>query len=295
MIWLIGSNGMLGQDLSRELTHRNLPFVASDLEVDITDLNALRTFAQGQPIHWIINAAAYTAVDRAESEEQKALLINGQGAGCVGQVAHELDAAVIHFSTDYVFDGSKPAPYHEQDQPNPLSAYGRTKLAGEIALRQATQKHYIFRISWLYGRFGANFVATMLRLLSERQQLNVVADQHGAPTCARMLAHNIGNLIQGASTSPRPIGLYHYADKGCTSWFEFATAIAEEAATLGLLQRQVELIPIPADQYPVAAKRPANSAFDKTKVVSLLQFSVLPWRDNLRSYLTEIHSASQPT
>jgi dTDP-4-dehydrorhamnose reductase len=292
MIWLLGCNGMLGRELARELTGRNLPFIASDLEVDITDLNALRTFAQGKSIHWIINAAAYTAVDRAESEEQKALLINGQGAGCVGQVARELDAAVIHFSTDYVFDGSKPAPYHEEDQPNPLSAYGRTKLAGEVALRQATSKHYIFRISWLYGRFGANFVATMLRLFGERQQLRIVADQYGAPTCARMLAHNTINLTQQqTAVSTSPFGLYHYADKGRTSWFEFATAIAEEAATLGLLQRQVELIPISADQYPVAAKRPANSAFDKTKVVSLLQFSVLPWRENLRSYLMEVSSA----
>ncbi len=285
MIWLIGSNGMLGQDLARELTHHNVPFVASDLEVDITDLNALRNFAQSKSIHWIINAAAYTAVDRAESEEQKALLINGQGPGCVGRIARELDATVIHFSTDYVFDGSKQKPYHEADQPNPISAYGRTKLAGEIALREATEKHYIFRISWLYGQYGSNFVATMLRLFGEREQLNIVADQYGAPTYARVLARNIVNLIQETSAPSRPFGLYHYADDGRISWFEFASAIAQEARSLGLLNRQVELIPISSDQYPVAAKRPANSTFDKTKVVDQLQFSVLSWRQNLSSYL----------
>ena len=288
MIWLIGAQGMLGQEIAKELEEQNLPFLATDLDVDITDVDALRNFAAGRGIGWILNAAAYTAVDKAEHEEDKATAVNAQGPACIGRVAREIDATVIHFSTDYVFDGTKKGSYVETDPVNPVSAYGRTKLAGEIALRQATGKCFIFRISWLYGEHGGNFVATMLRLFKEKKSLGVVADQLGAPTWTKSLAQNIVQLINNQDVSNGDkFGIYHYSDDAFISWYDFAVAIYEEALQCGLLSQQVEIKPINTIDYPTPAQRPANSSFDKTKVQTL-GFLVPPWRDNLRTYLNDL-------
>lgn len=288
MIWLIGDRGMLGQDIARELQKQNITYCSTDVEVDITDLEALRSFAKDKSIRWIINAAAYTAVDKAESDEERALAINGRGTGNIGRIARELDVGVIHFSTDYVFDGEKEGFYQEDDQVNPVSAYGRTKLAGEIALREATPKQYIIRISWLYGHYGPNFVATMLRFFKERDRLGIVDDQYGAPTWTRVLAQNVVRLVQARPHASNAYGVYHYSDEGCISWFEFACAIFDEAQQAGLVEQEVQLDPIGTVDYPTPARRPANSAFDKTQVRQKLGFDVRPWRDNLKQYLSEI-------
>jgi len=175
MIWLIGCKGMLGTQISNELTRNGSTFTSTDIETDITDIDTLRKFAEGKDISTIINASAYTAVDKAENEEEKALAINATGTCNIAKVASEINADVIHFSTDYVFDGTKDGAYTEDDAVNPVSAYGRTKLAGEEALKAETDRYYIFRISWLYGVYGANFVKTMVRLMSERDELGIVS------------------------------------------------------------------------------------------------------------------------
>ncbi len=168
MIWLIGQNGMLGSQIAIELNNADIPFEGTDIETDITDIDQLITFAREKNIKWIINASAYTAVDKAESEELKAQKINCAGVGNIAQIADLLGAKMIHFSTDYVFEGTSQAPYKETDLPHPVSAYGRTKLSGELELAKNTARYFIFRISWLYGVHGANFVKTMIRLFNEK-------------------------------------------------------------------------------------------------------------------------------
>lgn len=287
MIWLVGANGMLGKEFVCELQNQGLSFCATDLEVDITDVKALRKYSVNKGIRWIINTAAYTAVDKAENEEEKAYAINALGPGCLGEVAQELDATVIHFSTDYVFDGYKQGAYLETDSVNPVSTYGRTKLAGEVALQQATDKYFIFRISWLYGRFGGNFVSTMLRLFCERDELGIVSDQYGAPTWTKILAQNIVRLLKESPADVHEYGIYHYSDDGNISWYDFSSAIYKEAYYQGLIEKEVQISPITTADYPMPACRPANSVFDKTKIRKL-GFEVHPWLDNLRQYLKYI-------
>ena len=284
MIWLVGSNGMLGQEIAQSFTEQQLSFVQTDLDVDITSIDEVQKFVAEKQIEWIVNAAAYTAVDKAESEETLALAVNGTGPGCIAKVASKINAKVVHISTDYVFDGEKEGVYTETDPVNPVSAYGRTKLAGEQAVQAETEQYFIFRISWLYGQYGANFVTTMLRLFHERDQLGVVADQIGAPTWTHILAANISSLISNNSNA---YGIYHYADEGQISWYDFASAIYQEAKNVGMIDKHVQLNPIPASDYPTPAKRPANSCFDKTKVKGL-GFDVLPWGDNLKDYLIQV-------
>ena len=285
MIWLIGEKGMLGREIAQELKGQQLTFIGSDIEVDITDPVMLREFVGDKSIDWIINASAYTAVDKAESEEGMAFAINGRGVGNIAAIARKLDARVVHFSTDYVFDGEKMDYYQENDKPNPVSAYGRTKLAGEIALQEATDKYFILRISWLYGQYGPNFVSTMLRLFKERDKLGIVDDQKGAPTWTSTLAKNVVSLIQD---DLKAYGIYHYSDEGCITWYQFALAIRDLAQQQGLLNNNVQLDPICTADYPTPAKRPVNSVFDKTKVKTSLGFVIVPWRENLRVALREI-------
>lgn len=288
MIWLVGENGMLGKQIALELKKNHLDYHGSDLEVDICDYASLKKFTEGKRIAWIINCAAYTAVDRAESEEKKAGDINALGAGNLGRLANELDAKIIHFSTDYVFDGESEKPYMEDDLPNPKSVYGKTKLEGERGVSEAS-KCFIIRISWLYGVHGPNFVKTMLRLFGERERVSIVADQMGAPTYCKVLAENVIDLIRKDSGE---FGIYHYSDQGEISWYDFSCEIKQQAVISGLSDGRVDLVPISTEEYPTEAARPKNSMFDKSKIVDTLGFRVVDWKANLELFFKELEEVN---
>lgn len=287
MIWLIGSKGMLGQQVAACFDKQNVSFEASDIDVDITDYKQLEEFAEGKSIDWIINCSAYTAVDRAEEEQAKAFLINESGVANIARIAAFCKAKLIHLSTDYVFDGSKDSPYIETDSPCPQSVYGKSKLAGENQIREIHPQHFIIRISWLYGIFGPNFVKTMVRLLNERDELNVIDDQIGSPTYAAVLADNICHLIQSQSDD---FGVFHYADDGEISWYDFTCEIRRLALENGLLVKNTPVKPIPTEAYPLPAPRPKNSRFEKSKIQKQLQFKINDWKVNLSEFMNELKS-----
>ncbi len=284
MIWLIGNRGMLGSEVESMLRRSGRAFAATDLECDITDIDALSTFATGKPIDWIVNCSAYTAVDKAEDEPERAYAINESGVGNLAAVARSLEATLIHVSTDYVFDGTQEGPYTEDDSPNPIGVYGKSKLAGEEKVRHTVEAHYIVRTAWLYGKNGPNFVKTMLRLFRERDEVQVVADQTGSPTYARDLA---AALIAFLDAEEPPYGTYHFSNEGSTSWHGFASRIAERSLALGLQERDPLVTPITSAEYPTKAHRPANSLLDKSKIKRALGLTVQTWEDALEQFLRE--------
>jgi dTDP-4-dehydrorhamnose reductase len=284
-VFVVGSRGQLGQTLL-ETVPAVVESAGADLpDLDIADLPALRArFAAEQP-DFLVNAAAYTAVDKAESEPDIARRVNVDGTRNVAQAAREVGARVIHLSTDFVFDGDKGVPYRPDDAPGPVSVYGRTKLDGEIAVRDATDGDAIvIRTAWLYSRFGHNFVKTMLRLMAERDELSVVADQRGTPTWAGSLAE----VIWAAIARDVPGGIYHWTDGGEASWYEFATAIFEAGRAAGLLDHEVMIRPIPAAAYPTPARRPAHSVLDCTSTVEALGLEQQHWASRLQQMLAEM-------
>ena len=285
MIWLIGCRGMLGTELARLLEGGGRPWVGSDIECDITDPAALRDFAARQSPDWIVNASAYTNVDKAEDEEPRALAINGGGAGNIAAVAKACGARMIHISTDYVFDGRGARPYQEDDPINPLGAYGRTKAAGEALVRAACPDHIILRTAWLYGRHGKNFVDTMLKLMAERATLDVVSDQRGTPTWTHTLADVIVRVIAHGGVQP---GAYHVTDEGETTWHGFAVEIQRAAAARGLIPGGCDVRPILSSQYPSKTPRPAYSVLSKSRIQSALKFQLPDWRAALAAYLDEL-------
>ena len=285
MIWLVGENGMLGRDLRNHLERHKLKYVATDIEVDFTDFEQISAFASGKKIRWIVNCAAYTAVDKAESEEKKAFELNTTGAANLAKIANQKSAKLIQFSTDYVFDGEKTGAYSEQDLVSPTSVYGKTKLTGEVDVQKYHDQYYIIRISWLYGIYGDNFVKTMLRLFNERDELGIIDDQIGAPTYTKQLAKNIVNLIQSNDSK---FGIYHYADDGKISWYDFAVEIKKMAQENGVLVKDPKINPITTDMYPLPAKRPANSLFNRAKIVQHLDFEIKDWKENLECYFEEL-------
>ncbi|MBF0409635.1 MAG: dTDP-4-dehydrorhamnose reductase [Candidatus Riflebacteria bacterium] len=287
MIWVIGNRGMLGTDLCRVLSNASADFCESGVEVDITDINSLEKHVSGKKIDWIINCSAYTAVDKAESEVAVAQKINAEGVFNIGKIAKRCNAKVVHFSTDYVFDGSLDRPYIETDFPSPISVYGKTKLEGEKKLVEAIDTFFIFRISWIYGNKGKNFVTSIIKLLKERDCLKIVNDQIGAPTWTEKLSENILNLINSNSNK---YGFYHYSDEGQISWFDFAVEIQEQGLKSGLFESRKQILPIPSSEYPAPATRPANSRLNTTKVREILGFKINPWQENLRNYLSSMKS-----
>ena len=287
MIWLVGSGGMLGSEVAQCLARQGTRFIASDLDVGITDSGAIRAFLENESISWIVNCAAYTAVDRAESEEDMARRINAGGAANLAAVAVEQGAALLHISTDYVFDGTKAGPYLEDDPVNPAGAYGRTKMEGELAVRDALRRHIIIRTAWLYGVNGPNFVTTMLRLFSERDAVGVVDDQRGSPTCAVDLAESIAEIVSSPVTEDR-WGTYHFTNNGETTWFGFAQEIYSQAHALGSLDSSCAIRPITTAEYPLPAPRPANSVLDNTKIERAFGFGMRDWKDALHEYLRGI-------
>jgi dTDP-4-dehydrorhamnose reductase len=285
MIWLVGSKGMLGTEVFQRLSARNVPHIASDLDVDITDPAAVELFVSGKPLSWMINCSAYTAVDRAEKEREKAFRINADGVANLARLAGVKGAKLIHISTDYVFDGTKEEAYEEDDPPCPTGAYGASKYEGEQRIMEAAPSHFLLRTAWLYGLNGNNFVYTMLKLFRERDEVRVVADQWGSPTLASDLAEVILRLVAGNS---RAFGIYHYTNEGRTNWFDFAREIQRQAHQKGLLDREIRLVPIATDQYPTPAQRPANSYLSKEKIKMAFNITIRPWQEALADFMNAL-------
>jgi dTDP-4-dehydrorhamnose reductase len=275
---------MLGRQLAREFENRGWPYFASDLEVDICRPRDLQGFARGKQVRWLVNCAAYTAVDRAESEPERALAVNAEGVENLARLATELGARIIHFSSDYVFAGDREEPYAEDAPPRPLSRYGWSKWQGEIRLAAHCQAFFLLRISWLYGVYGPNFVQTMLKIFREKEKARVVNDQFGSPTYAAALAENVAGLI--ATNSDR-YGIYHYCDGGVISWHDLAARIMELALEFGLIAKKIPLEAIPTAAFPTAAVRPRYSALDSGKAVRELGFRVRDWQLNLADFFRE--------
>ncbi len=285
MIWLVGNKGMLGKEIELELKNTHLDFKGTDLELDITNYSNLAQFCMHHNINWIINCAAYTAVDKAEQEEESAKKINIDGIKNLAQIAKNMNIKVIHFSTDYVFDGQSKKPYRESDKPDPQTVYGRTKLEGEKALYSLIGHYFIFRISWLYGHHGNNFVKTMLDLMKKKDEIKVVADQYGSPTYTKNLAQNIVFLLK---TNSKQYGIYHYSDNGKISWYDFAVKIEELAIKYKIIDKDVKIIPISSEDYNFNTKRPKYSLLDKSKTLSEFQFKINNWNLNLDNYFKEV-------
>jgi len=279
-VLLLGSGGQLGTAL-QAAKPQSATLIARDYpDIDLGDAAAIEALVAATAPELILNAAAYTAVDKAETETELAFRINGAGVGALAHAAQKAEARLIHISTDYVFDGTKGHPYRPDDPPSPKSAYGKSKLEGEKAALAACQNCLILRTAWLYHEVGANFVKTMLRLMATRPEIRVVSDQVGTPTYAGSLAEALWAL---AETDHR--GILHFTDSGVASWYDFACAIQEEAIGMGLLEKPVPVLPISTAEYPLPAPRPVFGILDKSETWALLGKPAAHWRDNLRLML----------
>ena len=304
MIWLIGNKGMLGTELAALFESRSMACVGTDRDVDITDPAALDAFAatqaaSGAPIDWIVNCAAYTAVDKAEDDTALCRALNADGPANIAACAKKIGARLVHISTDYVFHGDGTRPYREDDPTDPTGVYGLTKRDGEIAALAANDATYIIRTAWLYGRHGNNFVYTMLRLMKERDTVTVVNDQRGTPTWAWNLADIVATLISKvgparASAVQRPAladapavpyGIYHYTNGGNITWYDFACEIYRQGRATGLLEKDCVVSPCTSEQFPAKVKRPAYSVLDKTKIAAALGVAIPEWQESLARFM----------
>jgi dTDP-4-dehydrorhamnose reductase len=277
-ILLLGAGGQLGQEVVARAPKFKVDIVArSRSETDIADAGRVAAAIGEAAPDVVLNAAAYTKVDQAESEPEEAHRVNAVGAGLVAKACGAAGIPLIHVSTDYVFDGIKTSPYVESDRTAPLGVYGASKLAGEEAVR-ADRKHLILRTSWVYGSYGANFLKTMLRLAGERSELRVVADQRGSPTSTRDLADVILQLAPRVHDD-LPWGTYHFTGQGETNWCQFADEILK--ARERWARTRPKLVPITTDEYPTAARRPANSVLDNTLFGNTFGLQARPWRDSV--------------
>ncbi|MEH2338916.1 dTDP-4-dehydrorhamnose reductase [Nostoc sp.] len=286
-ILLIGSNGQVGKEVQQILSSSGNIISVARPTVDLAQPDTLCSVIRSNQPQIIINAAAYTAVDKAESEPELATAINAIAPLIIAQESQKLGAFLIHISTDYVFDGNGYRPYLETDATNPLSIYGKTKLAGEEAIRETCAHHLILRTAWVYGTFGKNnFVKTMLRLGAERQELRVVADQIGSPTWAQDIATVIAQMIP--QLTPEISDTYHYTNSGVASWYDFAVAIFEEAQQLGFPLKVERIVPITTAEYPTPARRPNYSVLACGKISIFLGTYPSHWRQRLRQMLTDL-------
>jgi len=279
VVLVTGSGGQLGQSLQFiAKNHSEIDFVFCDsTNLDITNKIAVEAvFNQTKP-NFCINAAAYTAVDKAESEYETSELINVIGAINLAEVCKKFEVVLLHISTDFVFDGNKKTPYKEVDNTNPSGVYGQTKLDGELAIQAIWHKHYIVRTSWVYSQFGNNFLKTMLRLASERTTLSVVNDQIGTPTNAVDLAETLVAIIikTNQQTANDDFGIYNFSNEGQCSWYEFAKKIFE------FNNIQIDLKPIPTTDFPTPAKRPKYSVLDKSKIIDTFGLQIKSWAESL--------------
>lgn len=280
-VWVTGAEGQLGRSLKLRHDRSQDDFVWSDREVDLTDAEAVAHFVQEHRPDVIINCAAYTDVERAEAEEAAAYAVNATAVGHLAEAAKRADALLIHISTDYVFMGGCCSLLDERAKPNPLNAYGRTKLAGEEKIQQSGCHYMIIRTAWLYSEWGKNFVKTILRLSAEREELRVVDDELGSPTYAGDLADALLEILAAQRFSE---GVYHYTNLGECSRWEFACEICR------LAQRSVKVTPCTSDEYPSRVQRPKNVVLDKRKVQERLQITIPHWRDSLAKFIRDLQA-----
>jgi dTDP-4-dehydrorhamnose reductase len=280
---ITGASGMTGSELLRLAPAQGWTCAGFTRdELDITDSSAVERFVARERPDVVINAAAYTAVDAAEAERELAMAVNGAGAGNVARAAEAAGAAMVHISTDYVFDGESAEPYKPDDPVGPVSAYGESKLAGEIAVREACEHHAVVRTSWVYSHTGKNFVRTMLGKAAANAEVRVVNDQHGSPTSAADLAAALLGVAWQMRQSGVLGGTYHFSNSGTTTWYEFARAIFADAGVAA------KVIPVSSDEFRTAACRPAWSILDTTAITSTFGIVPRPWRDALRDTLSRI-------
>jgi len=281
-VWVIGSEGMLGKEISELLESRKIFHCGTGMDCDITDMEALLSFSRGKKITHIINCAGYTAVERAEEEPEKAYSLNALGPKNIAEAANAIRAVIVHISTDYVFDGKNMEGYKEDAPVNPVSVYGRTKAYGELFVQNDAQKFYIVRTSWLYGIHGSNFVNTMLKLMNERDEVLVVDDQHGSPTYTCDLARFILFLIETKKT----YGIYHFSNLGVTTWHGFAREIYKIGRKLGLIDSECVIKSINSAEYPSKAARPKYSKLLQGKSP---EYPNNHWQKSLLAFLERLN------
>lgn len=293
-ILLIGKDGQVGWELQRALSPLGELISLGRQQADLTDLNAIRTCVRLHRPDFIVNAAAYTAVDKAEIEPEKARLVNEVAVRALAEEALLHNAWLVHYSTDYVFDGKKAAAYVETDQALPLGVYGQTKLDGEQAIRNSGCQHLIFRSSWIYSLHGTNFPLTILRRVIERDQINVVSDSIGAPTSASLIADITAHIIYRISwdtlLSKSAIGTYHLVASGSTSWYEYANFLVGLAKKKGLPVKVAtnKIFPVSADTYKAAAERPKNSRLDNKKLCNQFGLILPEWEEHVERFVNEL-------
>ena len=292
-ILVTGKNGQVGIELQRALAPLGDVVAVDHADCDLADADAIRALVRRVAPAVIVNPAAYTAVDKAEADRDTAFAVNAGAPRVFGEEAARLGALVVHYSTDYVFDGTKEGSYAETDRPDPQSVYGSTKYAGELALAEANPRHLILRTSWVVGAHGGNFAKTMLRLAAEREQLSVVADQFGAPTSAALLADLSAHLVRQylrEGTDGFPYGTYHVAGSGETSWYDYARFVIAEALAAGktLKVHPDAVKALTSADYPTPAKRPANSRLDTTRFCTAFGLRLPPWQESVRHVLQQI-------
>ncbi len=274
-ILVTGANGQLGNEMRRVAESSNDRYIFTDVaELDITNYDAISAIVSSEGVNVIVNCAAYTNVDKAEDDEALANLLNNTAAGYLAKAAKEANATLIHVSTDYVFDGSNHIPYTEDQPTKPIGVYGKTKLAGEISVAESSCNYIIIRTSWLYSKWGGNFVKTMQRLTSERDTLSVIFDQVGTPTYAGDLADAIGTIISTDQLAKS--GTYHFSNEGVCSWYDFATIIAEKSGN------SCDITPIHSDEFPAKVTRPHYSVLDKTKFKATFGVKIPYWTESLQ-------------
>jgi dTDP-4-dehydrorhamnose reductase len=293
-VLVTGCNGQLGWELRQIADSQHEVIYLSSTDLDITnEANTFAVLSNYEP-DMVINAAAYTAVDKAESDESQAYAVNDKGVQNLAQVCKKISAKLIHVSTDFVFDGTKNTPYLPTDKTNPVSVYGASKLAGEQHVRDLLANDAaIIRTAWVYSQHGNNFVKTMLRLMKEKDQLGVVYDQIGTPTWAKGLAEIVWALAEkmrkeAGSKQDAPTAIYHWTDAGVASWYDFAVAIQDIAFEKGLLDKKIPVRPIPASAYPTPAKRPSYSVLDKTSAEQVSGKITQHWRASLEEMLANL-------
>jgi dTDP-4-dehydrorhamnose reductase len=291
-VLIFGGAGQLGLELQRSFAGRDALVAVDRAVADLAVPDQIRMTVRRVQPNVIVNAAAYTAVDRAESEPELASAINGRAPGILAEEARQADALLVHYSTDYVFDGSKPEPWTEADAPRPLSVYGASKLAGEEAVKKSGCRHLIFRTSWVYGPHGKNFLLTMLRMGREREVLKVVDDQIGAPTTSLELAHATKAIVDGVLEdrfgAPESwSGLYHMTCAGSVSWFGFAQAIFARAGAL-MDGKRPAVVAIPSSEYPTPTKRPQNSALSNARLHERFGVRLAPWEEALDAVMARL-------